>query len=59
MMQADLIAAGVPAGRIVLDYDAGFRTLDSILRCKNVFDEDNVTIISQQFHDERRLVSCE
>ena len=54
MMQADLIAAGIPADRIVLDY-AGFRTLDSILRCKYVFDEDDVTIISQQFHNERAL----
>lgn len=53
-MQADLIAGGVPADRIVLDY-AGFRTLDSILRCKEVFGEDQVTIISQQFHNERAL----
>lgn len=54
MMQADLIAAGVPPERIVLDY-AGFRTLDSILRCKAVFDEDDITIISQRFHNERAL----
>ena len=53
-MLADLIAAGVPADKIVLDY-AGFRTLDSILRCKEVFGEDNITIISQQFHNERAL----
>lgn len=53
-MQADLIAAGIPADRIVLDY-AGFRTLDSILRCKKVFDEDDITIISQQFHNQRAL----
>jgi SanA protein len=53
-MQADLIAGGVPAGRIILDY-AGFRTLDSILRCKEVFGEDSITIISQQFHNERAL----
>lgn len=53
-MQADLIAGGVPADRIVLDY-AGFRTLDSIVRCKEVFGEDNIVIISQQFHNERAL----
>lgn len=53
-MQQDLIAAGVPAERIVCDY-AGFRTLDSIVRCRDVFGETAVTIISQQFHDERAL----
>lgn len=53
-MQADLIAGGIPADRIVLDY-AGFRTLDSILRCKEVFGEDSITVISQQFHNERAL----
>lgn len=54
MMQADLIAQGIPADRIVLDY-AGFRTLDSILRCREVFGENDITIISQQFHNERAL----
>lgn len=54
MMQADLIAAGVQPDRIVLDY-AGFRTLDSILRCRDVFGQDNMTIISQPFHNARAL----
>ena len=54
MMQADLIAAGVKPERIVLDY-AGFRTLDSILRCRDVFGQDNMTIISQPFHNARAL----
>jgi SanA protein len=53
-MRADLIAAGIPPDRIVMDY-AGFRTLDSILRCKGVFDETEVTIISQPFHNARAL----
>ena len=53
-MQADLIAAGIPADRIVCDY-AGFRTLDSLLRCKTVFGERTITIISQPFHNERAL----
>lgn len=52
--QADLIAAGIPADRIVLDY-AGFRTLDSIVRCLHVFGESDITIISQPFHNERAL----
>ena len=54
IMQADLIRAGVPAGRIVLDY-AGFRTLDSIVRCRDVFGENEMTIISQPFHNARAL----
>lgn len=54
MMQADLIAMSIPAEKIYLDY-AGFRTLDSIVRCKLVFGEDDILIISQKFHNERAL----
>lgn len=50
----DLIAGGIPADRIYLDY-AGFRTLDSVIRCKKIFGQENVTIISQQFHNERAI----
>lgn len=53
-MAADLMARGIPRERIVLDY-AGFRTLDSILRCREVFGEDDITIISQPFHNERAV----
>ena len=51
-MMADLVALGVPKDRFVLDY-AGFRTLDSVVRAKNVFGKDRVTIISQEFHNVR------
>lgn len=54
MMRNDLIAAGVDSTAIFLDY-AGFRTFDSMKRLKEVFDQDSVTIISQQFHNERAL----
>jgi len=54
MMKEDLIARGVPANHIFMD-NAGFRTLDSILRCRDIFGEDNITIISQKFHNERAL----
>jgi SanA protein len=54
IMKLDLVARGVPAKRIYMD-NAGFRTLDSILRCRNVFGQDHFTIISQQFHNERAL----
>lgn len=53
-MQADLIAMGIPKEKIFMDY-AGFRTLDSILRCKKVFGENAITIISQPFHNQRAV----
>lgn len=53
-MRADLIARGIPEERLAMDY-AGFRTLDSILRCKAVFGESRITIISQPFHNQRAL----
>jgi len=54
IMKADLIARGVPAKRIFMD-DSGFRTLDSILRCRDIFGQNKVTIISQDFHNRRAL----
>ena len=54
MMKEDLIALGVPANKIFLDY-AGFRTWDSVVRCKEIFGQTNITIISQQFHNERAI----
>lgn len=53
-MRDSLVAHGVPCERIVLDY-AGFRTLDSVVRAKEIFGQDKFTIISQQFHNERAL----
>ena len=53
-MKEDLISAGIPESAIYLDY-AGFRTLDSIVRCKMVFGERDIIVISQQFHNERAL----
>jgi SanA protein len=54
MMRNDLMARGIPAEKIFID-DAGLRTLDSILRCRDIFGEDHFTIISQPFHNERAL----
>ncbi len=54
-MKKALLAAGVPASALTLD-DAGFRTLDSVVRAKKVFGLAEFTIISQQFHDERALL---
>ena len=53
-MQDSLMALGVPQNRIVLDF-AGFRTLDSVVRAKEVFGCDSLTIISQADHNARAL----
>ncbi|MFM2590261.1 ElyC/SanA/YdcF family protein [Vibrio sp. TBV020] len=53
-MKRDLLRAEVPEEKIFLDY-AGFRTLDSVVRAKEIFDTDNFLIISQKFHCERAL----
>ncbi|SFZ90167.1 SanA protein [Flaviramulus basaltis] len=50
----ELISKGIPESKIFLDY-AGFRTLDSVVRCKEVFGQNSITIISQKFHNERAI----
>jgi SanA protein len=54
MMRKDLIARGVPADHIFLDY-SGVHTLDSVIRCRDIFGVDHFTVISQPFHNERAL----
>lgn len=53
-MKKDMLKAGVPEDRIFLDY-AGFRTLDSIIRAKKVFEVEKFILITQAFHCERAL----
>lgn len=53
-MRDSLMVRGIPKDKIILDY-AGFRTLDSIVRAKEIFGQNSITIISQQFHNERAL----
>jgi SanA protein len=53
-MRAALMAAGVPASAITCDY-AGFRTLDSVVRAKEIFGLSQCTIISEEFHCPRAL----
>lgn len=53
-MKEDLMKNGIPETAIFLDF-AGFRTLDSIVRMKEIFGQTAFTIISQQFHNERAL----
>ena len=40
--------------RIILDYD-GTRTLNSIAKMRDVYCQDSITIISQEYHNERAL----
>lgn len=53
-MKRALMNNGIPEERIILDY-AGFRTLDSVVRAKEVFGNDTFIVISQRFHNERAL----
>jgi len=53
-IKKDLIAKGIPDEKIYLDY-AGFRTLDSVVRAKEVFGQDSFTIVSQPFHNKRAV----
>ncbi|WP_339655446.1 ElyC/SanA/YdcF family protein [uncultured Maribacter sp.] len=57
-IKKDLIKKGIPEEVIFLDY-AGFRTLDSMVRAKFIFGLDNVTVISQKFHNERAIFIAE
>lgn len=50
----DLIDLGVPESKIYLDY-AGFRTLDSMVRAKEIFGLHKFTVISQKFHNQRAV----
>jgi SanA protein len=53
-MKDSLIARGVPASAIFPDY-AGFRTLDSVVRAREVFGQTEFIIVSQAFHNERAV----
>lgn len=53
-MKKDLMEKGIQEEHIFLDY-AGFRTLDSMVRAKEVFGVTEVTVISQKFHNERAI----
>ncbi len=53
-MRDELIAKGLPENRIYRDY-AGFRTLDSVVRAKTIFGQDDFIVVSQKFHNERAI----
>ncbi|GAB4399496.1 MAG: ElyC/SanA/YdcF family protein [Microscillaceae bacterium] len=53
-MKKALMKQGVPDSAIILDY-AGFRTLDSVVRARKVFGQQQITVISQAFHNKRAI----
>lgn len=53
-MKNALIKLGVPADKIYEDF-AGFRTLDSVVRAKEIFGQKSFIVISQRFHNERAI----
>lgn len=53
-MKDSLLGRGIPEDRIILDYE-GRRTLNSIVKAKEFYKLDSVTLISQKYHNERAL----
>lgn len=53
-MKNALVKKGIPAQAITLDY-AGLRTLDSVIRAKQIFGQHQLTIVSQRSHVERAV----
>ena len=53
-MARELVAQGVAPEDVLSDY-AGFRTLDSVVRARNLFGATEITVISQEFHCERAI----
>lgn len=53
-MKDSLVAHGVPAGVITLDYQ-GLRTFNSIVKAKEIYNLDSLTVISQKYHNERAI----
>jgi len=53
-MKRELVAVGISEDDVLMDY-AGFRTLDSVVRARNLYDATEITVISQEFHCERAV----
>ena len=53
-MRRALLLRGVPESALVLD-NYGLRTLDSVVRARDVFKCAKLTVISERFHDFRAL----
>ncbi len=53
-MKRDLVKMGVKWDDVICDY-AGFRTLDSIIRFKEIFGQKDGIVVSQKFHNTRAV----
>jgi SanA protein len=53
-----LMARGIPAGRIILDYE-GVRTVNSVVKAKEAYGVDSILIISQKEHNQRAIYLAE
>ena len=53
-MRDSLMAHGVPESVITLDFQ-GLRTFNSIVKAKTIYGLDSITIISQEYHNERAI----
>lgn len=53
-MREALVVRGVPDSILILD-GQGFHTIESIVRAKEVYEVDSLTVISQEFHNRRSL----
>lgn len=54
LMRQDLEKKGIPAKDIICDY-AGDRTIDSVIRFKEIFGQTRGIIVSQKFHNARAI----
>ena len=53
-MKKELIKQGVPGEKIYCDF-AGFSTIDSVVRAKKVFGQNEIIVVSQKFHNRRAI----
>lgn len=57
-MRDSLVAYGVP-DTCIIEHWQGWRTINSIEAVKELYDFDNITIISQKYHNERALYQAD
>lgn len=56
--KVELLKKEIPENKILLDY-GGNRTLNSVIRIKEIYNQQSVTMISQEFHNERAIYLAE
>jgi vancomycin permeability regulator SanA len=56
-MRAYLLAAGVPADRLLVD-DHGYDTYDSCVRARRIFGVSDLVVVTQSYHLPRAVATC-